>query len=325
MRKITYRKAIYEALFEEMNRDPHLVLMGEDISVYGGAFGVTSDLWQHFGKDRVIDTPISENSFVGAGIGLALTGMRPVLEIMFMDFITLACDQIINHAAKINYMYNVQLNVPIVIRSPVGAGRGYGASHSQSLERLFIGIPGLKIVSPYTASDAKNMLKAAIKDNNPVIFIEHKLLYNREDVISDNEEIIDLGKAKVLKEGTDITLISYSKMLDLCFEAQDIVKEHGVDVEIVNLRSLKPLDIDTISASVKKTGKVVFVEEGSKTGGVGAEVCAEICENCLEYLNGRVIRVASEDVPIPASVELEKVVLPSVDKVVKAISRSLKW
>jgi pyruvate/2-oxoglutarate/acetoin dehydrogenase E1 component len=299
-----------------------VILLGEDISVYGGAFGVTKDLWKHFGKERVINTPISENSFVGVGVGTAIMGMRPVVEIMFMDFITLACDQIINHAAKLPFIYAGQVRMPMVIRTPIGAGRGYGASHSQSLERLFMGVPGIKIVCPYTPSDAKGLLKAAIRDDNLSLFIEHKLLYSQEGRVPEKEYLLDLSKAEILKPGKDLTLISYSKMLDYCLEiAEEISCE--LDIEVIDLRSLKPLDLETIAESVKKTGRVVFVEEGPKIGGIGAEVCSQIAENCLEYLNGRVVRVGAQDFPIPSSRPLEDEVLPNKDKIIKAIKKAL--
>lgn len=324
MKTISYGQALYEALFEEMKRDKGVVLLGEDIAVYGGAFGVTRDLWKYFGKDRVINTPISENSFVGVATGMAIMGMRPVVEIMFMDFITLACDQIINHAAKLPFIYAGQVRVPMVIRTPIGAGRGYGASHSQSLERLFMGIPGIRIVSPYTAYGAKGLLKSAIRDNNLILFIEHKLLYSEESQIPKEEYLLDLGKAVVLREGKDLTLISYSKMLDYCLQAANELSSQ-VDIEVIDLQSLKPLDLETIAQSVKKTGRVVFVEEGPKTGGIGSEVCSQIAEDCLEYLNGRIIRVGAEDTPIPSSKILEEAVLPNKGKIIKAINQAFIW
>jgi len=324
-RKISYKSAIYEALFEEMQRDEKVVLLGEDISVLGGAFGVTGDLWKHFSKERIINTPISENSFVGVAIGMAMLGMRPVVEIMFMDFIALACDQIINHAAKIPYIYGGQIKVPMVIRTPFGAGRGYGASHSQSLERLFMGIPGVKIVAPYSVSDAKNLLKAAIKSEDLIIFMEHKMLYPKEGEFLDNDQgVIDINKARILREGKDITLISYSKMLDYCFEVADELCSE-VSIEVIDLCSLKPIDTATIMSSVKKTGRVVFVEEGPKVGGIGAEVCSQISEQCLEYLNGRVVRVGSHEVPIPSSRHLEEIVLPDKEAIAEGIKKSLSW
>lgn len=324
MRKITYCQALYEALREEMERDKDVVLLGEDIAEYGGAFGVTRDLWKVFGKERVINTPISENSFVGVATGAALLGLRPVVEIMFMDFITLACDQIINHAAKLPFIYAGQVKVPLVIRTPMGAGRGYGASHSQSLERLFMGIPGLRIFSPYTVADAKGLLKSALCAKSPVLFLEHKLLYGREGEVPEGEYTVDSESAAVLRPGKDVTLASYSRMLDLCLEAAAELSGE-VEVEVLDLRILKPLDARTVAESVKKTGRLVFVEEGPVTGGVGAEVCARIAEECLEYLNGRVVRVGAENVPIPSSRALEEAVLPSKAKILEAVHKALSW
>lgn len=324
MKKISYREALYEALKEELSRDENVILLGEDITVYSGAFGVTKDLWKLFGKDRVINTPISENSFVGVACGLAAMGMRPVVEIMFMDFITLACDQIINHAAKLPFIYAGQLQLPVVIRTPIGAGRGYGASHSQSLERLFMGIPGIKIVSPYTAYDAKGLLKSAIRGKDLVLFIEHKALYSNESEVPEEEYLLDLEKAVVLRPGKDITLIGYSKMLDLCLDVANLLSEE-IDIEVIDLRSLRPIDISTISESVRKTGRVVFVEEGPKTGGIGSEVCSQIIENCLEYLNGRVVRVGAEEIPIPSSRCLEDMVIPDKNKIIEGIRKAISW
>lgn len=321
---ISYRQALYEALFEEMANDESVVILGEDITLYGGAFGVTKDLWKHFGKDRVIDTPISENSFVGVAAGMAVMGFRPVVEIMFMDFITLACDQIINHIAKLPFIYANQVRMPMVIRTPIGAGRGYGPTHSQSLERLFMGIPGLRIVVPYTPADAKILLKCAIRSDDPVLFIEHKQLYSKEDVVNREKCLTNLDKSVILRPGKDLTLISYSKMLDYCLEAAEELSLYK-DIEVIDLRSLKPLDIETLKSSVKKTGRVVFVEEGAKTGGVGAEVCSQIIETCLEYLDGRIIRIGALDIPIPSSQVLEKAVLPNTESIIEAVKEAFSW
>lgn len=325
MREITYRQAIYEALHEEMERDRSVVILGEDVGVYGGAFGVTKDLWQKFGKQRVINTPISENSFVGIATGLAMNGMRPVVEIMFMDFLTLAVDQIVNHATKLHYMYAGQVKIPMVIRTPAGAGRGYGASHSQSLEQLFLGVPGIKIVAPATPYDAKSLLKASIEDNNVVLFIESKLLYDKKGEVPEDDYRVPMGKAFVRREGKDVTIISYSRMVDIASEAAGRLAEDGVEAEVVDLRTLRPLDIDTVISSVKKTGSLVFVEEGHKIGGIGAEVCSIVAENCLEYLNGRIVRLGSADVPIPSSTFLEQQLLPKVEDVVEAAMKSITW
>ncbi len=325
MGKISFRQAIYDALLEEMTLDERIVLMGEDITVYGGAFKVTGDLWNRFGSERVISTPISENSIVGIGAGAAITGLRPVIEIMFMDFIALAMDQIINTACKLHYIYDGQVNVPMVIRTPAGGGRAYGANHSQSLESLFMNIPGIKILAPSTPYDVKGLLKAAIRDDNPVLFVENKLLYDLTGEVPEGEIIIPIGKAKVVKEGKDITLISYSRMLHTAIEASKTLEEQDMDVEVIDLTCLKPLDMTTISNSVKKTGRVVFVEESHKTGGIGAEVCARIIENCLPYIDGRIVRIGAADVPIPCSSFLESQVLPSKESIVAACEYSLSW
>lgn len=323
-RTISYRQGLYEALYEEMRRNPKIVLLGEDIGIYGGAFGVTKDLWKHFGKERVINTPISENSFTGAAVGMAIMGMHPVVEIMFMDFITLACDQIINHAAKMPFIYAGQVKMPLLIRTPIGAGRGYGASHSQSLERLFMGIPGIRIVSPYTAYDAKGLLKSALRSNELVLFLEHKMLYSREAEVPCGEYLLDLSRAAVLRPGKDLTLISYSKMLQDCLQVAEELSGK-IDIEVINLRSLKPIDLETVSESVKKTGRVVLVEEGPKSGGIGAEVAAQIAENCLEYLDGRIVRVGAKECPIPSSPHLEDAVLPDKSRIEQAVEKAVKW
>ena len=300
-------------------------ISGKDITIYGGAFQVTGDLWERFGSHRVIGTPISENGIVGVGVGAAITGMRPVIEIMFMDFITLAMDQIANSACKLHYTYGGQLSVPLVIRTPAGAGRAYGANHSQSFESLFMNVPGLKIVAPSTPVDAKGLLKASIRDNNPVLFVENKLLYDTIGEVPEDEVVLPIGKASIAKEGKDVTLISYSRMLLFSLEASAILEDKGIDVEVIDLKSLKPLDMETIATSLAKTGRVVVVEEGYKTGGIGAEICARIGEECLPYLDGRIVRVGAADVPIPCSPFLESQVLPNIESIVTACEYSLSW
>lgn len=319
---ISFREAIREAMAEEMQRDERVIFLGEDIGVYGGAFGVSTGLMEKFGKTRIIETPISENSFLGVAVGAALTGFKPIVEFMFMDFITLAMDQIVNHAAKINYMYGGQLNVPLTIRTPAGAGRGYGASHSQSLENWFINVPGIKVVAPSDPYSAKGLLKSAIQDPDPVLFIEHKMLYDLKQEIPDEPYVLEIGKARRILEGEDVSLITYGKGTQLALEAAKILQEDGVSCEIIDLMTLKPMDKRTITESVQKTGRAVLIEEGHKTGGVGAEIAAVIMENCIEFLDGRVIRVAAEDCPIPSAMNLEKAVLPNVGKVVAAVKES---
>ena len=319
MREIFYSHAIREAIAEEMERDRNVFLLGEDVAEYGGAFKVTQGLASQFGKARVRNTPICENSFVGVAIGAALLGMRPIVDIMFQDFITLAMDQIVNHAAKIHYMYGGQMSVPIVIRTPAGGGRCYGPTHSQSLEAWFIHVPGIKVAAPATPYDAKGMLKSAIRDDNPVIFVESKLLYGQKGPVPDGDFTVPLGEAKLVREGDDITLIAYSRMVREAERAAAMLDEEGVSCEVIDLRTLAPLDISTIATSVIKTGRAVVVEEGCLTGGVGAEVSARIMENCFDYLNAPVRRVAALDVAVPCAESLERAALPDAGKVVAAV------
>jgi pyruvate/2-oxoglutarate/acetoin dehydrogenase E1 component len=321
-RTLTYREALYEALREEMERDDAVVCIGEDLLHGGGAFGVVGDLPERFGRERFVQTPISENSFVGVAVGAAMTGLRPVVEIMFMDFLTLAMDQLVNHAAKIHYMYAGQYTVPVVVRAPAGAGRGYGASHSQSLESLLIQVPGLKVVAPSTPADAKALLKSAIRDDNPVVFIENKLLYPKQGTIVDDAPPVLLGRARLCRSGDDLTLVSYGRMLDLCLEAAEVLGAEGVSCEVLDLRTLKPLDVDAVTASAAHTGRVVVVEEG--TGGVGAEVGAQVMERCTGGVVGRVARVAARDVPIPSAGPLERRVIPEVSDILDACLNCLQ-
>jgi len=316
---MTYADAIRSALAEEMARDERVILLGEDIALYGGAFRVTRGLADQFGSARVINTPISENSFVGVAVGAALTGLRPVVEIMFMDFITLAMDQIVNHAAKLHYIYGGQVSVPMVVRAPAGAGRGYGASHSQSLEAWFLHTPGIKVVAPSTPRDAHGLLKAAIRDDNPVLVVENKLLYGVKGDVPDAEEVILIGRAAVVREGQDVTLIAYSRMTALALEAAATLEQGGLQCEVVDLRSLAPLDVEAITASVAKTHRAVVIEEDTRRGGVGAEVAAVLADQGFRHLDSPVRRVACEDVPIPCSPTLERAVLPSVEKIVAAV------
>ena len=327
MTEMTFSEAVRQALREEMTRDLNVFLLGEDIGCYGGAFGVTQQLHRDFGPQRVVECPISENSFVGLAVGAAMTGLRPVVEIMFMDFITLAVDQIVNHAAKLRYMYNGQVSVPLVIRTPAGAGRGYGASHSQSLESLFSAVPGLRMVCPYTPRQAYGLLKAAIRDDDPVLFIEHKLLYGKRGGVPDEEDdepLPALDKAETLQAGEDVTLVSYGRMLDVCALALE-GEASDVSAEVINLVSLSPLDIDTIAASVERTGRLVVVEEGVRCGGIGAEIAAEIAERCMEYLEGPICRVGAPKTPLPASRPLEDAILPSPADVTAALRRSMAF
>ncbi len=324
MREIYYSHAIREAIAEEMRRDESVFILGEDIAGYGGAFKVTQGLVEEFGAARVKNTPISENSIVGVGVGAAITGMRPIVDIMFQDFITLAMDQIVNHAAKFHYMYGNQPRVPLVIRTPAGGGRNYGPTHSQSLEAWFMHVPGLKICAPSTAADAKGLLKSAIRDDNPVLFVESKLLYGVKGQVPDGDVTVPLGEAKVVREGTHLTLVSYSRMTIECQKAADALSKVGIECEVIDLRCLAPLDMDTVAASVEKTGRAIVVAEDCRTAGVSAEVMARIVEECFDFLQAPVRRVAGADAPIPCADVLEKAALPDAQKIVDAAAGLLR-
>jgi pyruvate/2-oxoglutarate/acetoin dehydrogenase E1 component len=318
----TFCDELRRALREEMERDPSLILLGEDIRDYGGAFAVTRDLHRLF-PDRVINTPISENSFVGVATGAALGGLRVVVEIMFMDFVALAMDQIANHAAKVHYMYAGQLSVPIVLRMPFGGYRGYGPSHSQTLASWFMSVPGLKVVVPSSASHAGSLLKQAIRDNNPVLFLEHKLLYGQKVGEDPAAGDLRIGQARIARPGRDVTIVTYGFGVQLACRAAAQLADEGLEAEVVDLVTLKPYDAEAVFASVRRTRKAVFLEEGVKTGGVGAEVCAAVAENCLWDLDGRLVRVGARDLPIPAAIEAEALVLPGVADVVQAVRQAI--
>ncbi|NOY79474.1 MAG: alpha-ketoacid dehydrogenase subunit beta [Kiritimatiellaeota bacterium] len=321
-----YSAAVNEALDEELARDPAVVLLGEDIGVYGGAFGVTRGLFQKYGPERLWETPISENSVVGMAVGAATLGLRPVVEIMFMDFIALTLDQILNSAGKLHYMYNGQVTVPMVLRTPGGAKGGYGPSHSQMLTNLLVGIPGIKVVAPATPAAAKALLKSAIRDPNPVVFIENKRLYPRRGPVSGPDFVQPLECAEIAAPGSDLTLIAYSAMVPLALEVKKgFAAEGGADIEVVDLVSLQPLDTDTVFESVRRTGRVLIVEEACRTGGVGAEVAARIAAECLDVLEAPVLRVAAADTPIPSSMDLEKIVLPGIPDIVRGVHELMAW
>lgn len=308
---------IRETLEAEMKRDETVFIMGEDIGVYGGAFGATRGLIDIFGEKRIRDTPISEQAITGIAIGAAVAGQRPVIEIMFMDFITLAVDQMVNMASKLHPIY--EKKCPLVLRTPPGGGRGYGATHSQSLERLFFGVPGIKIVAPSTAKDASALLQSAIRDDNPVIFLEHKLLYPMRFEVEDTlPNAAPLGFAKVTREGDDITIIAWSYMSQLARQAATRLVDDDIEAEIIDLCTITPLDIETIIESVKAIGRVMIVEEGPTTGGIAAEIAAQITEHAFEYLDYPVKRVAGPDLPIPSAKNLETAGIPSVETIVKA-------
>jgi len=321
MPEIFCTQAIRDALREELARDERVILLGEDIAGYGGAFRVTRGLVEEFGPERIRNTPICENSIVGAAVGAAMMGMRPIVEIMFMDFITLAVDQVLNHAAKFRFMFGEQVRMPLVIRTPGGGRRGYGPTHSQSLESLFISMPGIKIAAPSTPYDAKGMLKAAIRDDNPVLFVESKSLYGTRGEVPEGDYTVPLGKAKVVREGGAVTLISWSFMLHECLRAADELAAEGIDAEVIDLRCLNPMDMDTLCESVQKTGRVVLAEEGPCTGGVCAEIGFRLFERLHYYLDAPIKRVAALDVPVPAAPVLESHVLPDRRKVVDAVRK----
>ncbi len=319
MKNITYAKAINEAMSEEMRRDPDVFLLGEDVGVYGGAFGVSEGMIEEFGPERVMDTPISEAAIAGAAVGAALAGMRPIFEIMFSDFVTITMDQIVNQAAKIRFMTGGQASVPLVLRAAGGSGTGAAAQHSQSLEAWFCHIPGLKVVSPSTPYDAKGLLKAAIRDDNPVIFLEHKLLYKTEGEIPEEDYIIPLGEADIKKQGGDVTVITYGRMVPLCLEAAAKLEKKGKSAEVIDLRTLKPLDTETFISSVKKTGRALIVHEACKTGGLGGEIAAIIAQDAFTYLKAPVKRLCGLDIPVPFSKELEKNTVPTTEAIEKAV------
>lgn len=321
MREVTYWQALNEALREELDRDPDVFVMGEDVGIYGGAYGVTRGLYEDYGEERIRDTAISEQAIVGAAVGAAMTGMRPVAEIMYVDFLGVAMDQIFNQAAKIRYMFGGKAKVPMTLRTEGGTGRGLAAHHSQSLESWFLHVPGLKVVMPATPYDAKGLLKASIRDDNPVLFIEHKMLYGTKGKIPDGEYIVPLGLAEVKKPGKDVTVVAHSRMLLYALEAAETLEKEGISVEVIDPRTLAPLDMDTIMTSVKKTGRVVLVEEGCKTGGVGGEIATKIMEEGFYYLDAPIIRVAAKDVPIPMSPALEPLAVPSVEEIIGAVKK----
>jgi pyruvate dehydrogenase E1 component beta subunit len=326
MAVVRYREALNEALREEMERDERVYLMGEDIGVFQGAYKVTAGLLEQFGEQRVRDTPISENTIVGLGVGSAMTGMRPIVELMTINFSLLALDQIVNHAAHIRYMFGGQVKVPMVIRMPQGAGHQLGPTHSHSFEALFLHVPGLLVAAPSTAADAKGLLKAAIRDDNPVIFIEHEYLYGqRGDVPDDGDHVVDFGEAAIRREGDDVTLVGISRMAITAEKAaQVLADEHDVSAEVIDPRTLRPLDLDTILSSVRKTNRCVIVEEGWPHGGVGANLAALIQEQAFDYLDAPVGRVTGADVPMPYSKPLEQIAFPHEPQVVDAALATLR-
>jgi len=319
MRELTYAQALREAMTLEMRRDEDVFLMGEDIGVYGGAFGVTAGMLEEFGPERVRETPISEAAIVGAAAGAAVTGMRPIAEIMFSDFLTIAMDQLVNQAAKMRYMFGGTAKVPMVVRAPAGSGTGAAAQHCQSPEAWFCNVPGLKVVIPSTPADAKGLLTAAIRDDNPVLFLEQKLLYKTTGPVPEGEYIVPLSKAAVHRTGTDITIITYGRMLPMCLKAaEELEARHGISTEVGDPRTLVLLDKETIIASAKKTGRVLIVHEACQTGGFGGELAAVIAESdAFHRLKAPIRRYGGLDVPIPYSPGLEARAVPDMDGVIQ--------
>jgi pyruvate/2-oxoglutarate/acetoin dehydrogenase E1 component len=318
MTVMTQMEAIRCGLSEEMRRDSSVFIMGEDVGSYGGAFGLTGPIWKEFGDERVMSTPISELAIVGAGVGAAMLGLRPVVEIMFMDFITLAMDPIVNQAAKLRYMTGGKVKVPMVIRMLGGGGLSVSAQHSQCLEAWFAHIPGLKVVAPATAYDAKGLIKSAIRDDNTVIFVEHKLLYKNSDDVPDGDYIVPIGKADIKRVGKDISLITYSGMVPKALAAAHELSLEGIELEVVDLRTLRPLDCTTVLESVCRTGKAIVLHEAPLSCGIGAEVSALIMEGAFDYLDAPVVRIAGKEVPSPYNDTLEAQVIPSIGQIVTA-------
>jgi pyruvate/2-oxoglutarate/acetoin dehydrogenase E1 component len=320
----TYLEAIRQGIWEEMERDERVFILGEDIGVYGGAFKVTAGMLDHFGRRRVIDTPISESAIVGAAVGASYMGMRPIAEMQFIDFISCAFDQITNVAAKSRYRWGA--GVPIVIRGPSGGNTHGGPFHSQNVESYFLHTPGLKIVQPATAYDAKGLIKAAIRDEDPVLYLEHKYLYRRiKEEIPEEDYVVPIGKAAVRREGSDLSIITYGAAMYTALDAAEVLAKDGVETEVLDIRTILPLDEEAVLESVARTNKVIVLHEACLTGGAGGEIAARIAEKAFDYLDGPVVRVAAKDTPVPYSPPLEEYFLPGVDDVLEAARRLLDY
>jgi pyruvate/2-oxoglutarate/acetoin dehydrogenase E1 component len=318
-REISFFQALQEALAEEMERDPRVFLIGQDIGVFGGIYGVTRGLQERFGKPRVLDTPISESALTGTALGAAMTGGRPVLEIMYMDFLTQSLDQLVNHAAKVRYMSGGQVQVPMVIRTQGGVSGLEAAQHSQLLEAWLMHVPGLRVVCPFTPADAKGLLKAAIRDDNPVVFFEHRALYFTKGLVPPEEYVVPLGEAAVLRPGSDVTIITYSRMCGIALQAAEDLQDAGIEAEVIDLRSLAPLDMETVVTSVRRTHRALILEEDCRTGGVGAELFTQVVESAFDDLDAPVKRCAGRDLPVPFAPNLEPLVIPSKANVVESV------
>ncbi len=319
MARMTMREAISKALWEEMERDPKVFILGEEVGVWGGTYAVTKGFYDHFGPERVRDTPIAESAIVGAAIGAALTGLRPIAELMTINFAFVAMDHIVNEAAKFHYMFGGQMTLPLVIRTTGGGGRQLGATHSQTPDAIFAHFPGLKVVAPGTPADAKGLLKAAVRSDDPVLFIEHATLYQTRGEVPEGDYIIPIGKSTVQRPGRDVTLVTYSKMLDVSMRAAQNLEQDGIQVEIVDLRTLRPLDMEPVLESFKKTNRAVVVEEGWRSYGVGSEIASRIYEEAFDYVDAPIKRVAQKEVPLPYNRTLEQMALPSVEDIVRAV------
>ncbi len=319
MATLTMRQAISQALWEEMERDPQVFILGEEVGVWGGSYAVTKGFYDHFGAERVMDTPISEAAIIGAAIGAALTGTRPVAELMTINFAFSAMDHIVNEAAKMHYMFNGQMVLPLVIRTVGGGGRQLGATHSQTPDAIFAHFPGLKVVSPGTPADAKGLLKAAIRSNDPVLFIEHATLYQVRGEVPDGDYIVPIGKSTIQRPGEHVTIVTYSKMLELSLKAAELLAKDGIQAEIVDLRTLRPLDMEPVIESFKKTNRAVIVEEGWKSYGVGSEITARIYEEAFDYVDAPIKRVAQKEVPLPYNSTLEQMALPQIADIIQAV------
>ena len=319
-REITYLEAVREAMVQEMRLDKEVFLIGEDIGTYGGAFGVSKGMLEEFGPERIRDTPISEAAIAGAATGAALMGMRPIMEVMFMDFLTISMNQLVNQAAKMRFMFGGKCSIPMVIRAPSGSGTGAAAQHSQSLEAWFVNVPGIKVVAPSSPQDAKGLLVAAIRDNNPVLFMEHKLLYRLKGPVPEESYSIPLQSAEVKRQGTDLTIVAYSIMVPRALEAAEkLAAEEGIEVEVVDLRCLKPLDTETVIRSVSKTGRVLIAHEAPITGGFGGELAAVIAgSEAFDYLDAPIRRLAGRNIPIPYNRNLERAAVPQVEDIIVA-------
>jgi len=323
MARITMREAISQAMWEEMERDPNIFILGEEVGVWGGSYAVTKGFYDHFGTERVRDTPIAEAAIIGAAIGSAMTGLRPIAELMTINFAFSAMDHIANEAAKLHYMFGGQFILPMVIRVVGGGGRQLGATHSQTPDVVFAHFPGLKVISPGTPADAKGLLKAAIRSNDPVLFIEHATMYQVRGEVPDGDYVLPIGKSTIQRPGKDVTIVTYSKGLEISMKAAEELAREGIEAEIVDLRSLRPLDMDPVIESFKKTNRAVIVEEGWKSFGVGAEVASRIYEQAFDYVDAPVVRVAQKEVPLPYNRALEQSALPQPADVVKAVRELL--